>query len=133
MEAIDAEKQKEKKEVEPTEETKQFRLTFTHGDKRALEGVVSEIERRSKALKAEKDSSSSFKVSGPARMPTRWLTITTRKSPCGNGTATFDRFDMRIHKRVFHIRASQSSFQQLLAALPTQPGMLIEALEIAMD
>ena len=30
-----------------------------------------------------------LKVKGPVRMPTRVLKITTRKSPCGNGTNTF--------------------------------------------
>ena len=24
--------------------------------------------------------------------------VTTRKSPCGSGSSTFDRFEMRIHK-----------------------------------
>ncbi|MEK6871829.1 MAG: 30S ribosomal protein S10 [Nanoarchaeota archaeon] len=44
-------------------------------------------------------------VSGPVPLPTRKLKITTRKSPCGNGTATFDNFEMRIHSRVIDIPA----------------------------
>ena len=32
-----------------------------------------------------------LQVKGPVRMPTRKLVLTTRKSPCGNGTNTFDR------------------------------------------
>ena len=42
-----------------------------------------------------------LKVSGPVRLPTKKLRITTRKSPCGEGTNTWDRFQMRIHKRGF--------------------------------
>ncbi len=42
---------------------------------------------------------------GPRRLPTKTLRITTRKSPCGEGTNTYDRFQMRIHKRVFDIEA----------------------------
>ena len=42
---------------------------------------------------------------GPIPMPTRRLKVTTRKSPCGNGTATFDRFEMRVHRRVIDIPA----------------------------
>ena len=34
------------------------------------------------------------------RLPTKKLRITTRKSPCGEGTNTWDRFEMRIHKCV---------------------------------
>ncbi len=36
-----------------------------------------------------------LKVKGPVRMPTKVLHITTRKSPCGEGTNTWDRFEMR--------------------------------------
>ncbi len=36
-----------------------------------------------------------LKVKGPVRMPTKILGITTRKSPCGEGTNTWDRFEMR--------------------------------------
>lgn len=42
---------------------------------------------------------------GPIPMPTRKLKVTTRKSPCGNGTATFDKFEMRVHRRVLDIPA----------------------------
>ena len=31
-------------------------------------------------------------ISGPVPLPTKRLKITTRKSPCGSGTATFDNF-----------------------------------------
>lgn len=44
-------------------------------------------------------------VSGPIPLPTKKLKITTRKSPCGNGTATFDNYEMRIHSRVIDIPA----------------------------
>ena len=36
-----------------------------------------------------------LKVKGPVRLPTKVLKITTRKSPCGEGTNTWDRFEMR--------------------------------------
>jgi small subunit ribosomal protein S10 len=42
---------------------------------------------------------------GPIPIPTRRLKVTTRKSPCGNGTATFDRFEMRVHRRILDIPA----------------------------
>lgn len=42
---------------------------------------------------------------GPIPIPTRRLKVTTRKSPCGDGTATFDRFEMRVHRRVLDIPA----------------------------
>jgi len=42
-------------------------------------------------------------IRGPIPLPTKRLKITTRKSPCGNGTATFDNFEMRIHSRVIDL------------------------------
>ncbi len=44
-------------------------------------------------------------ISGPIPLPNRKLKITTRKSPCGDGTATFDNFEMRIHSRVIDLPA----------------------------
>ena len=48
---------------------------------------------------------SGITISGPVPLPTKKLKITTRKSPCGDGTATFDRFEMRVHKRVIDLPA----------------------------
>ena len=42
---------------------------------------------------------------GPIPLPTRKLKVTTRKSPCGQGTASFDRFEMRVHRRIIDIPA----------------------------
>ena len=54
-------------------------------------------ELKNKALNKQ------LKVSGPVRMPTKILKITTRKTPCGEGSITFDRFQMRIHKRIIDL------------------------------
>jgi len=40
------------------------------------------------------------KVSGPIRLPTKSLYLSVRKSPCGEGTPTYDFFEIRIHKRL---------------------------------
>ena len=45
------------------------------------------------------------KVSGPVRMLTKFLRITTRKSPCGEGTNSWEHLEMRIHKRVIDLVA----------------------------
>ncbi|RZD30535.1 30S ribosomal protein S10 [Candidatus Parvarchaeota archaeon] len=57
-------------------------------------GMIKEITSRTGLL-----------VRGPIPLPTKRLKITTRKSPCGDGTATFDRFEMRVHKRVLDLPA----------------------------
>lgn len=45
-------------------------------------------------------SSVDLRVKGPVRMPTKVLKITTRKTPCGEGSKTWDCYEMRIHKRL---------------------------------
>lgn len=44
-----------------------------------------------------------FKVEGPVQMPTKTLRITTRKTPCGEGSKTWDHFQMRIHNRLINL------------------------------
>ena len=51
---------------------------------------------------------------GPIPLPTRRLKVTTRKSPCGNGTATFDRFEMRVHRRILDIPAEDRILHPLI-------------------
>jgi small subunit ribosomal protein S20e len=55
-----------------------------------------------------------LKVKGPVRMPTKTLRITTRKSPCGNGSNTYDKFEMRIHKRLIDLESSTDVVKALV-------------------
>ena len=53
-------------------------------------------------------------IRGPIPLPTRKMKITTRKSPCGDGTATFDRFEMRVHKRILDLPAEDRILHQIM-------------------
>jgi len=53
-------------------------------------------------------------ISGPVPLPTKKLKITTRKSPCGNGTATFDNYEMRIHKRLIDLPANEKVLHHIM-------------------
>lgn len=53
-------------------------------------------------------------IRGPVPLPTKKLKITTRKSPCGDGTATFDRFEMRIHKRLIDLPANEKVLHNIM-------------------
>ncbi|KAL5180500.1 40S ribosomal protein S20 [Glycine soja] len=44
-----------------------------------------------------------LRIKGPVRMPTKVLHITTRKSLCGEGTNTWDRFEICVYKRVIDL------------------------------
>jgi small subunit ribosomal protein S10 len=57
-------------------------------------------------------------VRGPVPLPTKRLSVTTMKTPCGDGTghgnATYDRWQMRIHKRIIDIGANERALRQVV-------------------
>lgn len=57
-----------------------------------------------------------LKVKGPVRMPTKYLKITTRKTPCGEGSKTWDRFEMRIHKRLIDLHSPSEIVKQIVSS-----------------
>ena len=57
---------------------------------------------------------SGIPISGPVPLPTKKLKVTTRKSPCGDGTATFDRLEMRIHKRLIDLPANEKILHHIM-------------------
>jgi len=66
-------------------------------------------------------------IAGPIPLPTKRLKITTRKSPCGNGTATFDRLEMRIHKRVIDMPANDRVLHAIMRVpIPRSVNIKIE-------
>jgi small subunit ribosomal protein S10 len=62
---------------------------------------------------------------GPIPLPTKKLKLTTRKSPCGNGTATWDHFEMRIHKRLIDLGIDERALR-LVMRVPIPEGLNIE-------
>ena len=66
-------------------------------------------------IKGAKDKQ--LKVKGPVRMPTKILRITTRKTPCGEGSKTWDRYQMRIHKRIIDLHSPSEIVKQIVSFL----------------
>jgi small subunit ribosomal protein S10 len=64
-------------------------------------------------------------IKGPIPLPTKKLKITTRKGPCGNGTATWDRFEMRVHKRLIDLGIDERALR-LVMKVPIPEGLNIE-------
>lgn len=67
-------------------------------------------------IRGAKDKS--LKHSGPVRLPTKTLRLTVRKSPCGEGTNTWDRYEMRIHKRLIDLRSPADVVKQIVCIGP---------------
>ncbi len=88
-------------------------------DYKKLEQVCSEIKEV--ALKT------GAKISGPIPLPTKKLKITTMKSPCGDGSKTWEKWQMRIHKRLINIQADERTLRQIMRVqVPDQVHIEIE-------
>merc|ERR1712080_369516 len=103
------------KPVIDEEPVHRIRITLTALSVKPLEKVCSELVRGAK----EKQ----LKFKGPVRMPTRILRITTRKTPCGEGSKTWNRYQMRIHKRVIDLQSPTETVRQI-TQLSIDPGIL---------
>jgi len=55
-----------------------------------------------------------IKLSGPIPLPTRRIVVPTRRSPDGEGTATWDRWELRIHKRLIDMQADERAMRQIM-------------------
>ena len=62
---------------------------------------------------------------GPIPLPTKKLKLTTRKCPCGNGKATWERYEMRIHKRLIDLGLDERALR-LVMRVPIPEGLNIE-------
>ena len=102
-----------------SEDSKIFRIriTLTSRNVKNLEKVCSDLKRSAQQK--------NLKVSGPVRLPTKNLRITTRKAPNGEGTNTWDRFEMRIHKRVIDLHSPTEIVKQI-TSISIEPGVDVE-------
>ena len=53
-------------------------------------------------------------IKGPIPLPTKRLKITTRKCPCGDGKASFDRYEMRVHKRLIDLGIDERALKLIM-------------------
>mmetsp|Transcript_1607 Transcript_1607/g.1799 ORF Transcript_1607/g.1799 Transcript_1607/m.1799 type:complete len:132 (+) Transcript_1607:238-633(+) len=94
-----------------------IRITLTSTNVTNLEKVSNDLIRGAKDQR--------LKVRGPVRLPTKVLRLTTRKSPCGEGTNTWHRFQMRIHKRIIDLHSSSDVVRQI-TSISIEPGVQVE-------
>lgn len=82
------------------------RIRLTSTDRTKLDGMCEEL--RSIAKKT------GVKMTGPIPLPTKRLVVPTRKSPCGEGTHTWDHYELRIHKRLIEIDANERCMRRVM-------------------
>jgi small subunit ribosomal protein S10 len=66
-----------------------------------------------------------IEIRGPIPLPTKKLKVITRKSPCGDGSETYERYEMRIHKRLIDLEADERTLR-LVMRVPVPDGLNIE-------
>uniref|UniRef100_A0A1I7ZH00 Small ribosomal subunit protein uS10 n=1 Tax=Steinernema glaseri TaxID=37863 RepID=A0A1I7ZH00_9BILA len=94
-----------------------IRITLTSQNIASLEKVCEQL------IAGAKDKH--LVVKGPVRMPTKVLRITTRKTPCGEGSKTWDRYQMRIHKRLINMHSPSDVLKQI-TSISIEPGVDVE-------
>ncbi|RLE60265.1 MAG: 30S ribosomal protein S10 [Thermoprotei archaeon] len=65
------------------------------------------------------------RMRGPIPLPIKRLKVVTRKAPSGQGYETFDRWELRIHKRIIDMDADEKAMR-LLMRTRVPPSVRVE-------
>ena len=82
------------------------RITLTGTDAPKVDQVCQQIKKIA--------DRTGIHLRGPIPLPTKRLVVPCRKSPDGEGSETWDRWEMRIHKRLIEIDAQDRALRQLM-------------------
>ncbi|MDH5200088.1 MAG: 30S ribosomal protein S10, partial [Candidatus Bathyarchaeota archaeon] len=85
---------------------KRARIKLTSTDTDKLESVCDEIKGIAKKI--------GVKMVGPIPLPTKKLVVPTRRTPCGDGSNTWDRYEMRVHKRLIEVDARERVMRSIM-------------------
>jgi len=88
----------------PAQNTARVKLSST--DAKKVDDVCNSIK--------EIATRSGVSIRGPIPLPTKKLRVPVRKSPDGEGSETWDHWEMRIHKRVIDIDADDRALRKLM-------------------
>jgi len=82
------------------------RISLSGTNPKKVDGVCSQIKMISERAGVH--------MAGPIPLPTRRLLVPCRKSPDGEGSETWERWEMRIHKRLIDLDADERALRQLM-------------------
>ena len=86
------------------------RIKLSGKDPKELDAVSSEIREIAKKFGID--------YHGPIPLPTKKMKVTVLKTPSGDGTghgnATWEKWEMRIHKRVLDVQADDRALRQIM-------------------
>ena len=82
------------------------RISISGTDPGKVDGVCAQIKEISKRT--------GVPMKGPVPLPTKKLVVPCRKSPDGEGTETWEHWEMRVHKRLIDLDADERALRQLM-------------------
>ncbi|MCL4379604.1 MAG: 30S ribosomal protein S10 [Candidatus Marsarchaeota archaeon] len=71
-----------------------------------IDSIASQIKEITKSI--------NIKCNGPIPLPTKVISQTTRKAPSHQGSHTYERWEMRFHKRLITIESSEQALRQIM-------------------
>src|SRR3989338_5589854 len=71
-----------------------------------INDVINQIKELAKALNME--------VHGPVPLPKEKYALTTRRTPCGDGSDTYEHWEKRITKRLIDIEGDEKFIKQIM-------------------
>ncbi len=93
------------------------RIKLWSTDYKLLDQVVSSIVETARQM--------GIKIKGPIPLPTKKLRVAVRYSPDGQGSETYQHWEMRIHKRLLEVPADDR-FMKALLRIPIPDKVKIE-------
>lgn len=82
------------------------RIKLSGEDSKALDNVVAQIKNLSDTL--------NMTFIGPVRLPKRRMEIACRRTPCGDGTDTYEHWEKRVFKRLCDVEGEERYIKQIL-------------------
>merc|ERR1712072_172506 len=114
----DKQKTDKGKDGEDYDKKNKVRITLTCRNVKSIERVTSDL-----ILRAKKRNG--VKVHGPVRHPVKSLVINTRRTPCGEGSKTWERYEMKIYKRVIDLECTNHDIKEI-TTIRIDPGVEVE-------
>lgn len=82
------------------------RIKLSGETSKDLDNVVNQLRELSSTL--------GMKFIGPVRLPRKRLELTIRRTPCGDGSDTYEHWEKRISKRLVDIEGDEKYIKQIL-------------------
>ncbi len=93
------------------------RIKLISRDTNAISSIAKQIIEIAKGIGIE--------YKGPIPLPIKHMRISTRKTPCGDGSDTYEHWEMRVHRWLVEIDGTEQALRQVMR-IPVPDTVQIE-------